>query len=370
MIKMNLRVLTCLLVVTLLKNEVLSQSQGSNPYFVYYSSNCTEEVLDEFECCHRPPIIPDSLAVEYITRRMDSDSKPWQLDALIRWKLSENGNHSFAVRFKPTVSLAELDAMDGSFVNTNRYRFCISEDEMYADSCNSEPYFTTVVNETSLLVEDILFGFSYEFLLESVLDGKPSISYYCFKSCNDVLPETISPDCYEATGDEDFCREYLRDLFALIDSTAVPISGAPTNVEIETDCPTNNQTTWAITLSWDPPVHQNGEIVQYAIVAYRLDVELLGVYYNPNIPKLANEHNTSYFYNIKPYDPYTYNSGFQTNGEYAIKIFTYVRLPPEFNATSDPSGAESIRILRTYESDWCPSEFPLFPSSFQRGLVG
>ncbi|KAJ8024636.1 Tyrosine-protein kinase Fer [Holothuria leucospilota] len=357
MIKMNVKVLTCLLVVTLLTNGVLSQSGGSNPYFVYYSSNCTDEVLHEFECCHRPPIIPDSLAIEYITRRMDSDSKPWQLDALIEWKLSENGNHSFAVSFKPTVSLAELDAMDGSFVNTNRYRFCIPEDEMYADSCNSEPYFTTVVNETSLLVEDILFGFSYEFLLESVLDGKPSISYYCYKSCNDVLPETTAPDCYEATGDEDFCREY-----------PVPISGAPTNVEIGAGCPTNKQTSWEITLSWDPPVHQNGEILQYDIRAYRLDRGGLPVFWRSNFSYLANEDNTSYVYNIKPDDPYIFPvlGGFQTNGEYAIKIFTVVRLPPEFNATYRQRGAESIRILRTYESDWCPTtpkETPTTPTA-------
>ncbi|XP_071811633.1 uncharacterized protein [Apostichopus japonicus] len=318
---------------------------NSNPYFHLYGTNCNQMGPGELECCDNPPIDPLKLEIDFVTLRLDDVTKPWQLDATITWVPLTTDFLEYAVRFQPVVTIDELNANETGFFTEPRI-FCLEKDEILVDSCTDEPFFDTITNSTSLYVQDLLFGFPYKFEIQTIVNGSVQLKYFCFNSCFDVFPKTIAPDCFEETQDREFCKNY-----------PVPINSVASNVEITTRCLEPGEFGWTVELTWEDPVNVNGEVSHYAILVRQFTSQMgppyIGAYYNGNTTQLETVRNGTRSYTIRPFDGF--GNILFSGQQYVLEIFTYVRLPERYNISSLRIGNIANRVLRTYESDWCPT---------------
>ncbi|KAJ8024497.1 Angiopoietin-1 receptor [Holothuria leucospilota] len=196
-----------------------------------------------------------SVKVSYSLRNIENDTdNPWRLDAHVTWDPpNSEDNFQYAVNIDYTIS--PEDVSKGGIAATTQgicYRPVLPYYMGYPpQTCSFLPEERWhILNGTSFDVKDLYFGFQYRFLLRTFENGLPSANLTC------IYKEPFhTPDCYQTTGDEDFCRTRVTAL------SSAPVNLTVTNTIYTKDAFGND--TLSLMFEWQEPLLVNGNISAY-----------------------------------------------------------------------------------------------------------
>ncbi|XP_041465289.1 ephrin type-A receptor 3-like isoform X3 [Lytechinus variegatus] len=270
--------------------------------------------------------VKPSFAVRRIT---EADSILWELDMDITWQAPSETDHNYAV---------ELTRYNGGSYrclgNKSNQHFGPSFTLVCRIKSSQQHVIGELYSET-----DISFGYTYIFdvCLYNMTEDALARSSIC-------VTNIVSPDCYEATKDEDFCR-----------NQRTAVSGKPVNASLSRITPgiiKDGNRTVDVDVVWENPLQVNGVINRYTIETYNFFM----------MPAVREDQQTIFFEQGEGNTSRSHGvqiSGLSLSTEYRTKITPWIVLP-----SNDVTGGLIAEVIFTTPtlSD-LPTESPLMPTT-------
>nr|XP_054756447.1 uncharacterized protein LOC129262362 [Lytechinus pictus] len=280
--------------------------------------------------CDQQDIDRSTVKPSFVVRRItEADSIVWELDMDIIWQAPSETDHNYAL---------ELTRYNGGSYRCLENRSNQNLGSSFTFVCRTKSSQQHVIGE--LYSEtDISFGYTYIFdvCLYNVTEDALALSSIC-------VTDIVSPDCYEATKDEEFCR-----------NQPTAVSGKPVNASLSRINPgeiVDANRTVDVDVVWDDPLQVNGIINRYTIETYNFFV----------MPAVREDQQTIFFEQGEGNTSRSHEvqiSGLSLSTEYRTKITPWIVLPSdEFRG-----GLIAEVIFKTPSLSDLPTESPLMPTT-------
>ncbi|XP_071811804.1 uncharacterized protein [Apostichopus japonicus] len=216
------------------------------------------DTCPDVDCCLYSMVSEDTLDLRFTVESTGDSDNPWNVKASLRWDPpTGNGNYSYSVDFRPSVSQSDIEDMDGNKSTLNDVVNC--QQIPTSTNCLDRFLFETVTHEPTAEFEGLLFGYLYHIRIQSVVNGSFASNHLC-ETRENVMFEGLSaplitaPDCFESTKNITYCNMQPK----------VPIASIPRDLHVEYDLYADPEFA-LVNVSWKEPISVNGEIKSYNV---------------------------------------------------------------------------------------------------------